>query len=235
MMIHLAPNHWQVLLCIIRKTYGYHKKVDNIANSQIVQATGLCKAVVSRTLRNLSDMNVIDRNGKYTSLQKDWERWPKLAEQSTNEKLAILPKELAISSTKVSSPAVTQKKKETIQKKILRGQNLFLPPEVPVIFSEMKSYLGYPDKTDKDPIPNYGKEGQSIKRMLTRGFTREEILALWKAKVSQCGGDFVSMTWVNEDIGKKGGTGRLQARGKIPPKQLPTTADLKESWEKGKQ
>ena len=58
----------------------------------------------------------------------------------------------------------------------------------------------------KDPIPNYGKEGNAIKRMLTRGFTREEILACWKGKVSQRGGEFVSMTWVNEDIGKKGVT-----------------------------
>jgi hypothetical protein len=70
------------------------------------------------------------------------------------------------------------------------------------IFSEMRSYLGYPDKTDKDPIPNYGKEGQAIKRILARGFTREEILTCWKGKVSQRGGEFVSMTWVNEDIGK---------------------------------
>ena len=53
-----------------------------------------------------------------------------------------------------------------------------------------------------DPIPNYGKEGKAIKRMLTRGFTREEILDCWKQKVSQRGGEFVSMTWVNEDIGK---------------------------------
>ncbi|GAI85727.1 unnamed protein product, partial [marine sediment metagenome] len=73
------------------------------------------------------------------------------------------------------------------------------------IFDEMRKYLGYPDSVKEDPIPNYGKEGQAIKRMLTRGFTREEILACWQSKVSQRGGEFVSMTWVNEDIGKKGG------------------------------
>jgi hypothetical protein len=72
------------------------------------------------------------------------------------------------------------------------------------IFTEMRAYLGYPDKIDKDPIPNYGKEGQAIKRMLTRGFTREAIMECWKSKVSQRGGEFVSMTWVNEDIGQTG-------------------------------
>jgi hypothetical protein len=77
-------------------------------------------------------------------------------------------------------------------------------PIVNEIFTEMRTHLGFPDRVQKDPIPSYGKEGQAIKRMLTRGFTRGEILACWRGKISQCGGEFVSMTWVNEDIGKKG-------------------------------
>jgi hypothetical protein len=75
-------------------------------------------------------------------------------------------------------------------------------PVVNEIFAEMRAYLGYPGKTDKDPIPNYGKEGQAIKRMLTRGFTRKEVTDCWKQKVDARGGEFVSMIWVNEDIGK---------------------------------
>ena len=61
--LHLSSNQWQVLLCIIRKTYGFHKKVDYIANKQIVEATGLCKAVVSRSLAKLEKMAVITRTG----------------------------------------------------------------------------------------------------------------------------------------------------------------------------
>lgn len=87
------------------------------------------------------------------------------------------------------------------------------------IYAEMRAYLGYPDKTSEDPIPSYGKEGQAIKRMLTRGFTRKAIVACWKSKVSQRGGEFVSMTWVNEDIGKpekqKGGARRLSTEEEI--------------------
>jgi len=83
--IHLSANQWQVLLCIIRKTYGYQKKVDHIANSQICEATGLCKAVVSRALHDLEDMGVINRQGKLLGLQKDWERWKKLAILQTSE------------------------------------------------------------------------------------------------------------------------------------------------------
>jgi len=114
-------------------------------------------------------------------------------------------------------------------------------PTILEIFSGMRTVLGYPEKCVagslypieknkkegsltpaknkvKDPIPNYGKEGVAIKRMLTRGFTSEEILACWRSKVSQRGGEFVSMTWVNEDIGKKGGEGRHQP-GRVPTKE----------------
>ncbi len=119
----LTPNQWRVLLFIIRKTYGWHKKVDYIANFQIVEATGLCKAVVSRCLKGLNDMQLITRKGKLIGFQKDWEKWGKLAEQSTSEKLAESSTELAESSTelaesstKVSSCAVTQKIKDTITK-----------------------------------------------------------------------------------------------------------------------
>jgi len=128
MKLHLPPNQWRVLLCIIRKTYGYQRKVDYIANSQIVSMTGLGKTVVSRALHSLSDMNIINRKGKFIGFQKDWEKWrklavsstssPKLAKQPTTGKLAVSSTRLAVSSTKVSSPAVTQKKKETIQKKV---------------------------------------------------------------------------------------------------------------------
>jgi len=134
MRMHLSPNQWQVLLCIFRKTYGFHKKVDYIANIQIIKATGLGKEVVSRALKALSDMNLIERQGKHIGFQKDWEKWQRLAEQSSNvSSIAnkehgkvsnIVNQKLAISSTEVSSTANKKlaahtshkRKKDTIQK-----------------------------------------------------------------------------------------------------------------------
>jgi len=87
-------------------------------------------------------------------------------------------------------------------------------PVVNEIFAEMRTYLGYPDRIKEDPIPSYGKEGQAIKRMLTRGFTREEVTGCWRQKVDARGGEFVSMTWVNQDISKKGGKGEQRPRQK---------------------
>jgi len=160
MRLHLSPNQWRVLLSIIRKTYGFRKKVDYIANSQIQTATVLGKTVVSRALRELQERDIILRNGKLSGIQKDWEKWKvssfanseakvnnivnseKLAESST--KLAVSSTELAVSSTKVSSPIVAQKKKETIQKKLYKRkygefQNVLLTDEE---YQKLKDKLG---------------------------------------------------------------------------------------------
>ena len=121
--IYLPPNQWQVLVVVIRRTYGFQKKVDWIANCQIVEATGLVKSTVSRALHRLEERGLITRNGKNIGFQKDWEQW-KVSNAANCEKLAIRKQkladrkpELAILPTKVSSPRVTQKKKENIQKK----------------------------------------------------------------------------------------------------------------------
>lgn len=150
MKLYLAPNQWQVLVCIIRKTYGFHKKIDYITNSQICEGTGLVKSTVSRAVNILKRRGIITRNGKHIGLQKDWEQWQKLAEQATKvsetancvngEKLAIPQQKLAVTQpevaeqlTKVSSPLDTQKK-DTIQKKLYKRkygefQNVLLTDE----------------------------------------------------------------------------------------------------------
>ena len=91
-------------------------------------------------------------------------------------------------------------------------------PEVAVMLSDMKVFLGYPEKTGKDPIPNYAREGLYLKKMLVRHFTREEILSCWKSKAQQRRGEFVSMAWVNEDIAAYVESGRFKAgcRGEKP-------------------
>ena len=159
-LVHLSANQWQVIICIIRKTYGFHKKVDYIANSQLCEATGLCKAVVSRAMRTLELMNIITRRGKMIGIQKDWERWrhfadssQKLAEPLTSQdkkskqnsqlKLAKQSTELAKSSTKVSSCAVTQNIKDTITKDTIQKKGFILPEwidkETWSAFLEMRS------------------------------------------------------------------------------------------------
>ena len=160
MRIYLPANQWQVLMCIIRKTYGFRKKVDWIANCQIVEATGLVKSTVSRALKGLEKRGLITRKGKSIGFQKDWEQWevsspanPEAKVSSTansekladkQQKLADRKPELAEQSTKVSSPRDTQKKKETIQKKLYKRkygefENIVLTDEE---YQKLKDKLG---------------------------------------------------------------------------------------------
>ncbi|MBA7701824.1 hypothetical protein ES703_110571 [subsurface metagenome] len=116
---------------------------------------------------------------------------------------------IAESNQSIVTPVAKKDNKKNKNIKTIKKGNATKPSPDPVIgeiFNEMRSYFGYPNEIDQDPIPNYGKEGKAIKRMRTRGFSAKQIFDYWKAKVVERG-EFVSMVWVNEDIGKKGGQG----------------------------
>ena len=78
--ICLLGSEFQVLLFIIRKTYGFHKKSDRISLSQFEQGTGLSRPTVIKTLKNLIARNMVvkiylpDQNMGYSFI-KDHEKW----------------------------------------------------------------------------------------------------------------------------------------------------------------
>ena len=74
--INLCAYETRVLLVIIRKTYGWHKKTDWISLSQLTMSTGIRKAHVCRTINSLVARNIIMRDkNKHVGLQKDHEKW----------------------------------------------------------------------------------------------------------------------------------------------------------------
>lgn len=81
--IRISGTEWQVLWVILRKTYGWHKKVDIIPLSQFCVMTGLSKSHVIRSVKKLLDKRVITvlRNGSGTvayGFNKDFDRWKPL-------------------------------------------------------------------------------------------------------------------------------------------------------------
>ena len=82
----------QVLKVIIRKTYGFNKKADNIANSQICEATGLHRANVSRALSKLITNRLVikidnkSKDGSELMLNKNYEQWIPFVIKSDNKK-----------------------------------------------------------------------------------------------------------------------------------------------------
>jgi len=65
----------QVLDCVFRKTYGYHKKEDWIANSQIVEMTGMKKGNASRALSKLITNKIVIKTDNKLRLNKNYKDW----------------------------------------------------------------------------------------------------------------------------------------------------------------
>jgi len=74
-----SSRQFSVLLAVMRKTYGFNKKTDDIGLSQIVKLTGIEKSNVSKTVRLLADMRVLLRSqgafGHKLSINKHYSQW----------------------------------------------------------------------------------------------------------------------------------------------------------------
>lgn len=85
----------QCLDFILRKTYGYNKKEDAIANRQFCEATGLKKGNVSRAIKALVDKNIVIKNdnGKIPTYKfnKHFSQWSELSKkQPVIKKAAVV-------------------------------------------------------------------------------------------------------------------------------------------------
>jgi phage replication O-like protein O len=74
-----SKRQYKILLYIMRKTYGWNKTEDDIARSQIVEATKLKNPHVTTTIQELLEMNVlIVSNGKFAKrykINKHYDTW----------------------------------------------------------------------------------------------------------------------------------------------------------------
>lgn len=232
MVSGFSKRQLSILLFILRLSWGCGKKEANIPRQSDFEIVGVGKGHIKADLDWLMEAKVIYRNGNFYGFNKDYDQWrvsrargykqervtemvrlnlqesyrngnqvtktgteklPKV-EQSGYRSGNISTSEMAMAKEKLN------KSKESVPSK--DGTHKLRISNHPLI-AQMQKYLGFPEKTDKDPIPNPAKEAKFIKKMLVRGFTPEDIFACWKSKVDQRGGEFVSMVWTNEDIGKK--------------------------------
>ncbi len=210
----LSGKEKGIILYLWRRTYGWEKDGKT----------------VSKLLSGLVKRNILKREfagpGKgYTySMNTRVGEWDKgCINHQLLKELSIQP--LSKSSThglsKNTTPPDTNSRLLNKDKEILKKESVHTPKlsSNPSI-ARMQRFLGFPEKTAIDPVPNPGKEAMFIKKMLKRGFTEEQIFKCWEAKVDDRS-EFVSMVWVNEDIGKKGGGAKSR---------LSTTKELKEGW-----
>jgi len=75
MKTNFSAYQTRVLWVIWRKTYGWRKKEDHISVSQFVCMTGINQGHVSRTLNELKKRNIINREGRKISFNKNYLQW----------------------------------------------------------------------------------------------------------------------------------------------------------------
>lgn len=126
-----------------RKTYGWHKKEDWVADSQIVEMTGLKKQHVWRTKQCLLERNIVTKLGYKISFQKDYTRWKELPKKVTVTKSGNLVTKLGIGVTnsgiEVTKNGANKRNytKETNTKEILLRNTGFGNPDI----NEVSSYF----------------------------------------------------------------------------------------------
>ena len=85
----IPGEEWLVLWTILRKTYGWHKKEDEISITQFQKITGLKRANVYRSIKALLSkkiISVIKKDNIYINIykfNKDFETWRTIIKRDT--------------------------------------------------------------------------------------------------------------------------------------------------------
>lgn len=84
----------KVVLSIVRKTYGFNKKEDDLSASQIGDLCGIKRNHVTETLGQLAAMGVINKRqgnfGMIIGINKSYQSWG-IQESSASPKLGLVP------------------------------------------------------------------------------------------------------------------------------------------------
>src|SRR3990167_3522361 len=73
--VRLPPSEKDILFFIIRKTYGWGKKVDRISLTQFEKGTELSRPTVVKAITNLITRKMVVKAGLLLGFNKDYEKW----------------------------------------------------------------------------------------------------------------------------------------------------------------
>lgn len=71
----LTARKLKVMLAYVRKTYGFNKKTDRIADEQIAQLTGLSRQNVNKAKKELISMNCLFMDGNQIGVNSEVSAW----------------------------------------------------------------------------------------------------------------------------------------------------------------
>ncbi len=113
--LNISGNEMRILLYIIRRTYGFNRIYTEMPLSEISSAVGIRSVHVSRALKRLAELNIIERHSskgtspQTVSLVKNYDKW-------AVEKCAVLPLPKTVTVTKNGNATITENGNPTITK-----------------------------------------------------------------------------------------------------------------------
>lgn len=130
----LTGSEWSICMFVIRKTYGYKKKLDAISLSQFQKSCLLSRQTVVNGLNRLVKSNILVKvEGRITiyGFQKDYERWlvkaDRLVKTTSTTSLMNLTRTSQNDKTETSQNDSTHKRKKEIKRKYTKeSKNKFL-------------------------------------------------------------------------------------------------------------
>lgn len=189
----------QLLDLILRKTYGYKKKSDNISTSQIIKATGLSRSSIYKARRWLKENNFItvsqkgDSNFLNYSFQKDYNKWVVSPKKETVSQLGtrVSPKTVGGVSPKKVHAIIT---KENITKENITKDNI--AEQVKNLFDFFSSDIQNKISIYLDRVAKKNKSG-----IITEGRKLTLINELFNAK-ERCNDDAVFAFALDQTISR---------------------------------
>src|SRR3990167_5512355 len=167
---YLSPYENTVWLCILRKTYGYHKKEDWISLSQIGVMTNIRQSHIARSIRKLKERKMVIHSGErgktyLTSIQKDYNIWSLLPKQVRT----LLPKQVAPLLPK-QVRTTTQTGFELLPKQVDTKDNTTKDNTTKDNTTVVRDYfyLRFKETFGKEYIANFGKDGKIFKDLLVK-------------------------------------------------------------------
>ncbi|KAB5497781.1 replication protein [Serratia sp. RJAL6] len=146
MSADLTARQLKVALAIIRKTYGFGKKVDRITNTQIASMTGIHHTHVCTAKNEMIAMNIIITSGFQIGINKVVSDWKLNISQNSKTLAKSANKSLAKSANEHSPTQLNTK--ETIQKKERKNKNT-MPEQVQAECEKTSSEPAKPNPVDE--------------------------------------------------------------------------------------
>ena len=173
---HLSSTEWQVVMTVIRETYGRNgKKQATISNGMIANLTGIHRRNVIRVIKQLEAKKVVSvvtlARGKSVGIQKDFEKWeivsrltlPSVtADTSKTEKRSVQASLRERQEKGLASPSVSGDTTPSVGGNTKNSVTADTPSKIKDIDLKKTPPLDPPPSTSRAPRPRKPKPPSSL-------------------------------------------------------------------------